>query len=167
MAKGWNQKIISSHAPCQGKNKAKGYEGCKTDIPKYQNKFGLCYQCLKKWMEQTEEGQEETIKRSKGMYVAQKPRAVSKKRQAENKIYTADRKIFLAENPICPITGENTTDIHHKKGRIGFADDWARENKITLFLDKRFWLAVSRNGHRQIEENPIWAKEKGYSLNRI
>ncbi|WP_262885687.1 hypothetical protein [Myroides sp. LoEW2-1] len=42
------------------------------------------------------------------------------------------------------------------KGRVG-----------SLFLDTRYWLAVSREGHRMIEENPKWAKEKGYSLNRL
>lgn len=94
---------------------------------------------------------------------------VSKKRAVENAKYTVKRLEFLGkpENRICPVTGQETTDIHHKMGRIGFADQWARINNITLLLDTRFWLAVSRDGHRQIEENPSWAKEMGYSLNRL
>lgn len=167
MAKGWKLRTISSHAPCQGKNKAKGFEGCKTDIPKYQNKFGLCYQCLKKWMEQTEAGQEEIIKRSKGMYVTQKPRAVSKKRQAENKIYTADRKKFLVENTICFIDGcsQEATTIEHTKGRVGYADDYARQNKISLYLDQRFWKPCCLPHNLELERNPELSKK--YQLSKI
>jgi len=49
-----------------------------------------------------------------------------------------------------------TTDIHHKKGRIG-----------KLYLETTFWIALSREGHRMVEENPEWAKEQGYSLDRL
>lgn len=83
---------------------------------------------------------------------------VSEKRKIENKVYLDLRKIYLnkPENKICPITGEKTTEIHHKKGRIG-----------DLLNDTRFWMAVSRKGHQIIENNPEWAKKYGYSLNRI
>ncbi|QNS40152.1 hypothetical protein H0S70_06985 [Chryseobacterium manosquense] len=83
---------------------------------------------------------------------------MSKKRQQEIREYTIKRLQFLAqpENLKCPITGERATEIHHMRGRIG-----------SLLLDTRYWLAVSRNGHRRIEENPEWAKENNYSLNRI
>lgn len=90
-----------------------------------------------------------------------KPKAipkVSKKRQIENLKYHVLRTEFLGkkENSICPVTGEKTTEVHHKKGRVG-----------NLFLDTNFWLAVSRNGHKMIEENPEWAKENGFSVNRL
>ena len=83
---------------------------------------------------------------------------VSDKRKIENLKYSALRIEFLGkkENRICPITKKPTTDIHHKKGRVG-----------SLLLDTRFWVALSREGHRFVEENPIWAKENGYSLDRI
>ena len=83
---------------------------------------------------------------------------VSKKRQIKNLQYSVLRTEFLGkkENKICPITGKPTTDIHHKKGRVG-----------ELFLDTKYWVALSREGHRFVEENPEWAKEKGYSLNRL
>lgn len=58
------------------------------------------------------------------------------------------------------------TDVHHMKGRVGFADQWAREKDIPLLIDIRFWLPVSRAGHNQIELNTAWALEKGYSLGR-
>lgn len=83
---------------------------------------------------------------------------VSKKRKVESLQYAVLRTEFLSkkENKVCPITGGPTTDVHHKKGRIG-----------SLLLDTNYWLAVSREGHKQIEENPVWAKEMGYSLSRL
>jgi len=83
---------------------------------------------------------------------------ISKKRQVDQLQYSVLRTEFLSkkENQICPITNQKTTDIHHKKGRVG-----------SLFLDTRYWLAVSREGHKMIEENPEWAKENGYSLSRL
>lgn len=83
---------------------------------------------------------------------------VSEKRSVENLKYIAQRIVFLGkpENKICPITKKPTTDIHHKKGRIG-----------SLLLDERYWVALSREGHKYVEENPDWAKEHGYSLNRL
>lgn len=83
---------------------------------------------------------------------------VSEKRKIDNLKYSAQRIVFLGkpENKICPITGWPTTEIHHKKGRIG-----------DLFLDERYWIALSREGHQYVEENPEWAKENGYSLDRL
>lgn len=83
---------------------------------------------------------------------------VSKKRKIDNLKYLAQRIIFLGkpQNKICPITGAETTDIHHKKGRVG-----------DLFLDQNYWIALSRLGHKYVEENPDWAKKNGYSLHRL
>lgn len=83
---------------------------------------------------------------------------VSEKRKAESREYKIKRLQFLAQpgNQKCPVTGEQATEIHHKAGRTG-----------SHYLDENNWLAVSRNGHRKIEENPEWAKENGYSLNRL
>ena len=82
----------------------------------------------------------------------------SDKRKVQELQYLADRKVFLAkpENAKCPITGWPTTDIHHMKGRIG-----------DLLLNQRYWIALSREGHQHVEDNPEWAKENGYSLNRL
>lgn len=91
---------------------------------------------------------------------AKKPKRikpVSEKRKAENLVYSELRRVFLnlPENKVCPVTGQPTTDVHHKKGRIG-----------TLLLDTKYWLAVSREGHIKIEENPEWAYEKEFSIKR-
>lgn len=89
------------------------------------------------------------------------PKAIPKfsdKRKVENLKYLAQRIVFLGkkENQICPITKTPTTDVHHKKGRTG-----------SLYLDETYWVALSREGHKFVEENPEWAKENGYSLNRL
>jgi len=82
---------------------------------------------------------------------------VSEKRKKENILYSELRIDFLSlpENQICPITGQPTTDIHHKKGRIG-----------KLLTDTNYWIALSREGHEFVESNPEWAYENGYSLKR-
>ena len=99
----------------------------------------------------------------------QKPiRKVSEKQKKLNKEYSKLRLEFLSlpENQICPITKLPTTDVHHKKGRKGYADDWARENNIPLIIDVRFFIGVSREGHNKIEDNPDWSYQNGYSIRR-
>jgi len=91
---------------------------------------------------------------------------VSVKREKEDAQYRVLREEFLSrpENKICPITGWPTTEIHHKRKRRGYADDWARDSGITLYLDTRFWLAVSHEGHLWIEDNPEESYKLGYSI---
>ena len=95
----------------------------------------------------------------------------AKRRDAETDgLYPEARRMFL-EMCIrlelkCPITGTDidmSSDIHHKKGRNGYADDWARLNDIPLLIDPRYFLAVSRVGHQWIEMNPTKAKQMGLS----
>lgn len=86
-------------------------------------------------------------------------RKVSKKRAKENREYAKVRKEYLEDNPNCEanLLGCTTgaTDIHHKKGR-------------GLFLcDPRHFLAVCRNCHCFIEDNPLEAKEMGFSESRL
>ena len=87
-------------------------------------------------------------------------RKLSKKRAAQNRGYLKLREQYLIENPFCKVmtegcTGRATT-IHHKKGRIG-----------KLLTDTNYFLGCCMNCHEAIERNPIWAKEKGYSLSRL
>lgn len=80
----------------------------------------------------------------------------------------ADEKQRWIKGQKCAVyPTKDAVDIHHRKGRVGFADDWARENNIPLLVDKRYWLAVSREGHTEIETHPKWAKENGFSLDRL
>lgn len=93
---------------------------------------------------------------------------ISKKQSDMLLKYKKIRIEFLShpENKYCPVTGYRATEIHHKMGKIGFADDWAREFNVPLLIDERYFLAVSRVGHNRIELNPEWAKENNYSENR-
>ena len=96
-------------------------------------------------------------------YTIDKPKSispVSKKRQVELDHYSKLRMVFLIAKPFCEAkiihcTG-NSTDVHHKSGRTG-------EN----YLKMSTWLAVCRNCHKWIEENPIEAKELGFSNSRL
>lgn len=103
---------------------------------------------------------------------------VSSKRQKEMKIYTAKREEFLKRHPYCMVTLELlglaskdvetwdgyyrdvwgvtrraplATDIHHCHGRRG-----------KNYLDETTWLAVCREQHQRIHQNPSWAREMGF-----
>ena len=126
---------------------------CPPNFPEtYITKDGLCQNHYWSENKKKNEGKKKTIKEFKPI-----PK-ISQNRKIENAKYIVLRIEFLGkkENSICPVTGEKTTEIHHKKGRVG-----------SLFLDTKFWLGVSRNGHLKIENNPEWAKENGFSENRI
>ncbi len=79
---------------------------------------------------------------------------MSEKRKREAKEYAKLRRMFLRENPQCAVLEvafdrqKPATDVHHSRGRAG-----------TLYLDTRFWIPVSREGHRWIEENRNLARK--------
>ena len=81
---------------------------------------------------------------------------VSPKMAAALQIYS-NKKKELIEGKVCGVCGLDAKDIHHKKGR----------NTIELLLDERYWLFVCRHCHSIIENRPLWAKEFGYSLDRL
>jgi hypothetical protein len=81
--------------------------------------------------------------------------------------YNKRRDVFLRNKWCVVYPDQRATQVHHMMGKIGFADEWARENNISLWLDERFWLPVSMEGHNWIENHPNEAKEKKYSLNRL
>lgn len=84
-------------------------------------------------------------------------RGVSIIRDRENKLYYKARKEHLSDDPKCRICRKkNATTIHHMKGRIG-----------TLIYDKRWFLSACMPCHEEIELNPLWAKEQGYSITRL
>lgn len=93
-------------------------------------------------------------------------RRVSKRRASENRTYAKRRLIFLEkhENRICPVVESGVTgrpigttvytqDVHHTNHREG-----------KLLLDERFWLAVSREGHRWIGDHPAEARKRGWLI---
>ena len=85
---------------------------------------------------------------------------ISLQRREDNKIYAIERVAFLLEHPMCQVhiigCYNQSSQVHHAKGRTG-----------SLFLDKRYWIAVCDFCHKFVENNPTWAKENKFSLNRI
>jgi hypothetical protein len=79
----------------------------------------------------------------------------SKKLAKKEREYSEIRKLFLDENPKCSVCQGVATEIHHKKGR----------GKYLLIV--KYFLAVCWRCHKEIEENPIWAKENNYSVSRL
>lgn len=68
------------------------------------------------------------------------------------KKYKLLREEYLKEHFLCEVCNLHpATEIHHKKKRHG-------ENLFKHFL------AVDRQCHRRIEEDPKWAYEQGYSI---
>ena len=83
-----------------------------------------------------------------------KPR--SNKRAAEEREYLRRREKYLTLHPECEVCGGVATTIHHKKGREG-----------KLLINVMYFLGCCMPCHNKIELNPIWAKEQGYSINRL
>jgi hypothetical protein len=96
-------------------------------------------------------------------YSIEKPKSispVSKKKRVEIDTYSKLREAFLfvkshCEAKLVGCTGK-ATDVHHKAGRVG-------DNYLKIGT----WLAVCRSCHRWIEDNPLEAKELGYSESRL
>ena len=93
----------------------------------------------------------------------------SAKRKRENPKYTIERLRFLAqpENLRCFIKGcdRRADTIEHIRGRKGFADDWARENNISLYLDVRFWKPCCNDHNLELERNSELSEK--YQLSKI
>lgn len=88
---------------------------------------------------------------------------VSKKRAKENPKYNKEAREFVRGKSCAVFPHLAATQVHHKKGRQGYADEWARSMGITLLHDKRWWLAVSDDGHTEINNNTAWALKMGFS----
>ncbi len=84
-------------------------------------------------------------------------RKISKKMSSRLREYAKVRKEYLAAHPMCEVCGRQaSTEIHHKKSRIG-----------NLLCEKEYFLAVDSLCHRLLTDNPKFAIEKGFSLDRL
>jgi len=90
-----------------------------------------------------------------------KIRRRSSKRLKEEGNYRRLRVDFL-KGKICPVTNKKATEIHHIKGRVGYAKDQDRLSGVSLLNDQRFWLAVSSEGHKFIHNNHEWSVLNGF-----
>jgi len=82
---------------------------------------------------------------------------VSPKMAAALQIYTKKKNKWLVGKMCAVYPDQKAIEPHHMKGKA----------TIELLLDERYWLPVSRQGHNMIENNPKWAKERGFSLDRL
>lgn len=101
-----------------------------------------------------------------------KPKEIPKqsaKRKKENPKYTVLRLQFLAipGNQRCFIDGCNkrADTVEHIMGRKGFADQWARDNNISLYLDVRFWKPCCNDHNLELERNSELSEK--YQLSKI
>lgn len=99
-----------------------------------------------------------------------KPKAIPKRSQNMTIImeeYNRRRPGFLYKKKCAVFPNLKATQIHHQKGREGYADDYARDNDIPLILDERYWLPVSQEGHDKIGANWQWAIDNKFSYERL
>jgi hypothetical protein len=82
----------------------------------------------------------------------------SVKRLAEEKLYLKKKKEYLTAHIRCEVKGCNrvSEDCHHKRGRVG-----------KLLYDEKYFMAVCREHHTEIENHPELAIKNGYSLKRL
>ena len=80
----------------------------------------------------------------------------SEKRSKQEDEYKVLRKQHLEKNPRCVVCDGPADQIHHSKGRTG-----------KLLTDTRYFKSVDTLCHQEIEQNPEWAKENNYSIDRL
>ncbi len=76
----------------------------------------------------------------------------SKKRAKELRAYSSMKAAQFKYCPFCEVIGclQRAVDVHHRDGRNG-----SRLN------DTKEWILVCRDHHRQIHDQPKWARENG------
>lgn len=91
------------------------------------------------------------LRRIKALKARSPLSSISPKMKTNLRAYSALRKAYLESHPMCEIYPDQiATDIHHTKGRGKY------------LLDTATWMAVCRDAHRKIHDNPKWAREHGY-----
>ena len=80
---------------------------------------------------------------------------ISSNQSKRNQKYLKLREKYLKQEPVCEVCRlQKSSEIHHRKGRDG-------DNLFNEFL------AVCRDCHNKIENNPEWAKENNYTITRL
>jgi hypothetical protein len=127
-------------------------KGCATEFKLYKSTDKHCSgECF--WLDQNDKPKENKI---------QAPiRQHSEKRKSESHLYSKKRKTFLLkpENKYCPVAShifnqvQLCAEVHHKAGRKG---------KLLNYVP--LWLAVCRDGHNWIHDNPKEAYQLGFLI---
>ena len=77
---------------------------------------------------------------------------VSAKRKITGRIYARQASAFKKAHPVCQVCYcSPTADVHHTAGRYG-----------GNYLEESTWLAVCRECHNKIHDNPIRARALGW-----
>lgn len=93
---------------------------------------------------------------------------VSDKRKLLIPIYEKLRIEILSEAKfVCFVEGcKNAANtLEHQRGRKGYFDQWARDNNIPLYIDKRFLKPCCNYHNLEFERNPELAKK--YQLSKL
>jgi Rad3-related DNA helicase len=61
------------------------------------------------------------------------------------------RKEAFLTSKYCQLCCQSATDLHHKKGRLG-----------KNLLDENTWMALCRQHHSWIHQNPKWSYAEGW-----
>jgi len=136
--------------------KAKQCSQCPYVGGLYKSSPPLCKNCAMKYNYQNKEKVSENglnKAREVKKYVIPK---FSERQKKLIHLYSVVRKQFLKDYPNCGVCGKEAKQVHHKLGRIA-----------GRMLDTSEWLSVCESCHHEIEMRPEWAKENGYSKNRL
>lgn len=69
------------------------------------------------------------------------------------KEYRLVRDEFMRLSPKCQICGKESTDLHHKNGRIG-----------SNLTDVNTFMALCRKCHREVHDNPKHSRKNGWLI---
>ena len=130
---------------------------CGTEFRQYNSLNSYCsYECKRKYSKPANL----KLKDCKPI------KKVSDKRKELNIVYEKVRIEILSEAKFkCFIDGctNVANTIEHLMGRKGFADEFAKENNISLLIDKRYLRACCLVHNGELETNPELAKKYQYS----
>jgi len=93
-------------------------------------------------------------------------RAVTLRKFSDKAKYSRDSKAWLKGKACECGCGSIANQVHHPRGREGYADNDKFLLGIKLLHDQDYWLPVCAHCHDKIERNPAWAYENGYSESR-
>jgi hypothetical protein len=82
----------------------------------------------------------------------------SSNQRRRERLYKPIRDRYLHDNPLCVIcfkAGDHkrSEDVHHRVGKVG-----------PLFFDTRYFLAVCRFHHNEVDRDRAWAYREGWLM---
>lgn len=96
-----------------------------------------------------------------------KKQSAKGKRNTQEYSFLRKEYLSLPENKKCFIEGckRAAKTVEHRKGRKGYADEWARINDVPLILDVRFFAPCCLKHNLELEDNSELAKK--YQLSKL